>query len=137
MPPRNGEDTEAANTLRLINLVARLNDALRDFSVELRLFSDRLERLESAVEKSHEVIVDVRHHVGEARDDLERVREETNPRIRVPAAFRDKEEDKGFEITDEQVRLPRPWVGVLLKAGMSAGGGAALLRVVQWLTTGH
>lgn len=135
MTPRNGEDQEAANTLRLIGLVARLNDALRDFSEEQRRSSERLGRLESAVDDVRDIAVEVRHHIGETRGGLDKLREETNPRLRLPAA--PKDEDKGFEITDEQVRLPRPWVGVVLKAGMSAGGGAALLRVVQWLTTGH
>ncbi len=137
----NGTDEYSEERRELRTLVARLNDTLRDFFVEQRLSSERLgqaesavERLEAAVEGLTRIALEIRHHIGEARGGLDKLREETNPRLRLPAAPKDGD---GFEITDEQVRLPRPWATGLLKAAMSAGGGALLLRAVQWLASGH
>lgn len=141
---RNGEDEETPNTLRLIGLVARMNDALRDFSGELRLSSDRSARVESAVEdikkdvrELHRVAIGIDHDVEEIR------RDQTDPkghRLLDPAKhpLREKDDDgTGFEITAEQVRLPNAWAFAVLKFGVSAGGGALFLRLVQWAATGH
>ncbi len=135
----NGQNTDVELMQRMISLVARLNDALRDFSEEQRRSSERLERVESEVEKARETLIEVKHHLEEARDGIERVREETNPRIRVPPGAQGsvKEGGEGFEITDKQVRLPNSWATALLKLALSAGAGGLALRFAQWLMTKH
>lgn len=151
MPPQNGDDQSSENTKILIGLVARLNDALRDFSVEQRLSSERLARLESVVDKAREAISRVEHGVSEARDDIEATREQTDPRgfrlldpARYPlgetAPYRNgKDTGKSLAIADGKVKvaLSTAWVVRLLQFAMSAGAGGLILRLVQWLATGH
>jgi hypothetical protein len=132
---------------RLIGLVSRVNDALRDFSEEQQRCSVLLERVERVLEKNHEVTVEIKHHVAEARGDIEEVRrDQTDPRMRLPGwppevqpSKSDKDSGGALAIRDGKVKfaLPASWAGTLLKFGMSAGFGTAALRFIQWLTTGH
>jgi hypothetical protein len=143
MPPTNGLDSDAALMERLIGLVARVNDALRDFSEEQRRSSAHLERLESAVEKVRDIAVEVKHHLAEARDDIEKVREDTNPhgfKLLDPARYplNGKKDDSGklVALARAAEKLPPGWGKWLLGAVLPAAGAAAL-RFAQWLTTGH
>lgn len=146
MAQTNGLDRDAANTERLISLVARLNDALRDFSVEQRLSSERLGRVESAVEKVREAVTRVEHHLAEARKGIDEIEDRWTPARGVPLLdpaqypLKKKDDsDKFVTVTDGKVKLALPgsWVGALLKFALSAGAGGLVLRFVQWLATGH
>jgi hypothetical protein len=146
---QNGIDREASNTERLIALVARLNDAIVEFMALLRellagqrVSSERLARLESVVEKVYELAIKLSHNVDEARDDIDKVREETNPRFRVldPTDYPLRKKDdsgKVLAIDSKRTTLPTAWLVWLLKLGLPFVVGVGSLRLKQWLETGH
>lgn len=87
MPPKNGFDSDAVLLERLISLVARFN-ALADG------WDKRFSSLEQQQDTGFEAVrEEVRKEVGELRDivlniqfQLGRVREDTDPRLRLPTA---------------------------------------------------
>lgn len=148
---RNGEDEETPNTLRLIALVARMNDAFVEFMALLRellagqrVSSDRLARLESVVEKVHEIAIGLAHNVDEARDDIDEVRrDQTDPkgvRLLDPAQYplRKKEDDDGALVAAARLaeKVPPTWVAWVLKLGLPITGAIGL-RLWQWFVAGH
>ena len=144
----NGIDEEATNTERLIGLVGSLRAVLRDYSEEQRRSSARLERVESALERLKEIALEVKHHVAEARGDIdgvgetvERIREDTNPRghaLYDPAALKPSNGSGGVVAIARLVeKVPASWASGLLKLALSSGLGAALMRLAQFLLNDH
>lgn len=136
----HGEDNNPL-MLRLVSLVARVNDAFRDSYEEQRRCSGLLaqvvsavERLEKRTDRLSEVVGGIGHDVEEVRKD------QTDPRMRLPPAHevQPPKNDSGGIVALARLaeKLPAPWVALLLKSSVFAGLGAAALRFVQWMT-GH
>ena len=149
----NGSGTweDASQTERLVGLVARLNAVLDGLHESVRLLSERLEReceqtraeLRREVGACHVLLVKVEAAVREARDDIERVREDTDPRgfARLdPSQVQPPKHDSGgalVAVARVAEKVPGAWVGAVLKLAVSAGAGGLALRLIQWFTTGH
>lgn len=146
----SGIDEEATNTERFIGALQSLRAVLRDFSEELRRSSERsvlvgsgIERIEKAVGELSRTVLEIKHHIVEARGDIDRWTPVQGVPLLDPAQYPlgGKRDDSGSAVAfkDGKVKfaLPGSWVGALLKSALSAGGGALLLRGVQWLATGH
>ncbi len=158
----NGQNTNGELTERVISAVVRVNNTLTDLSelihelrAELRLSSERLARLESGVDglsdqaaDRHVAIVErfavLTGHVEEAREDIEKTRDQTDPRgFRTldPAAYPlggKKDEDGALVATAKLVeKVPAPLRITLLKLALSGGLGAAIARAWLYLKTGH
>ena len=147
--PSNGTDEEATNTERFIGAIGSLRAVLRDYSEEQRRSSALLAQVVSALERLKEIILEVKHHVAEVRGDVEGV-EETVERIRIdtnprgfakfdPAEVKPPKNDSGGIVALARLaeKVPASWASGLLKLALSSGLGAALLRAIQWMTTGH
>jgi len=151
MTPTNGHDLEATNTERLVALVARLNDSLRDLHAERLSCSQGLARVESGLEDVRKDVRDLRdlalgiqHNVDETRDEVEEFRkDQTDPRFRlqVPTEMQPQKKDgsgPSFAISDKpKLHLPAAWAVWMLKLALSAGFGGALLRLAQWVANKH
>jgi hypothetical protein len=147
----NGTWEDASQTERLVGLVARLNTVLDGLHESVRLLSERSERnceairqeLRREVGACHVLLVEIRAAVIEARNDIERVREDTDPRgfVRVaPDAVQPPKHDSGgalVAVARVAEKVPGAWVGAVLKLAVSAGAGGLILRLIQWFTTGH
>lgn len=129
--------------LRLVSLVSRVNDALRDSYEEQRRCSGLLAQVVSAVERLETSTDRLREVVGGIGHDVEEVRkDQTDPRMRIPSEVQvqpSKNASGGALVHAARLaeHMPASWAGGLLKLGVSSGLGAALLRAIQWITTGH
>jgi hypothetical protein len=148
MPPTNGFESDAPPWDRLISLVARFN-ALADG------WDRRLDFLEQQAGTGFESVrKEVREEIGKVRDDLDDlrelvvrvqvelgiVREDTNPRMRLPPAHEvqsPKGEDGAIVATARLVeKVPAPLRSTLFKLALSLAGGGALTELWHRLT-GH
>ncbi len=154
MPP-NGKDELSAAVLssfeRVAAALSRLNTAIRSMSETILQQADRSEqRAEKLLERFADTQADIIDKIGnldrsiavlavkldEARDD---VRDITDPRIPLLHPSEVQHEKDGALVAFAKLaeKVPTPWVAWLLKLSLPAGIGAALMRALQWLASGH
>lgn len=150
------KDSVIAAFEKVAAVVARATTAIRSMDEEQRAMrremSDQGARREREAEKARErdeaireLIVILTSHVTEARDDLERLDEKTDPHgfkllDSSGHPLREKESnDSGKLVAFARLaeKVPTAWVAGLLKLAVSAGLGGAALRALQWLANGH
>lgn len=145
MPPNGSEELHKAVLSafeRVAVVLSRMNTAMRSMSDTILEHSARREREHDAIRSKLEDIrrdlVAIESAIEETRSD---VKDATDPRIQIPNQVKDQSPDNksGPLVIFARLaeKMPTPWVSWLLKLAVSSGFGAAVLRGVQWLTTGH
>ena len=142
----HGNGSEGPLLERLVGLIERLNDWMRRAEVKDDLYLERLALLQSSLDRAdreHADILDrlsqIRGGVSEARDDIEAIREDTDPRLRITDPALDKPRDgsgKLVAFARLAEKVPTPWVLWLLKFAVSTAVGGLALRFWQWLSHG-
>jgi hypothetical protein len=156
--PLNGDDDSnkallsllerlAATLSRLRTAVSSLSDGVLEVKSSLLEQGSRREREYERLREGQEAIrrelVAIAGDLDDTKQGVEKVREETNPRIRLPApADKDEVEQReksGLLVLAARVaeKVPTPWVGWLLKLALSGSAGALAMRALQWLANGR
>lgn len=152
----NGSTNELRQALeRLIAVLTRVSDGVGTLLERLHRVSESFDDSSERHEREHEKILEsvrdlekivlvISERLDEARDDIEKVREDTDPRIRLQAeAAREGKHDehgksgKLVALARLAEKVPTPWVALLLKSSVLAAAGAGLLRFLQWMTHGR
>lgn len=148
MPPNGADDLQLAIIAAFEKVAAmssRQATAMRSMSETILQQGERREResekIREEIRDLCERVIILTEHVSEARGDIEKVREDTDPRIRLydPAEDERHRENDGALVALARIaeKVPTPWVVWLLKLSLPAGVGAAIMRGLQWLATGH
>jgi hypothetical protein len=146
----NGRDyKEPTEREEFVGAVERLNGWIRSSDELRRLLSEQQARDFDALKTEvraefralRDIVRDIAHHVDEARDGIEKVREDqTDPngfRLLRPEVQPPKDESTITLVGKLAGKVPPSRAYEVLKFGLSAGLGTAALRFIQWLTTGH
>ncbi len=154
MGPTNGQGGELAAALeRIVAAFGHLNRGLNTLSDRVARLSESSSASSERREREFEILrtklddlgqkhVVLSMQLTEARDDIEGVRTDFTPPLGVPLYNPAKDPPKngsGSLVAFARLaeKVPTPWVGWLLKLGLSAGFGGAALRFIQWMTSGH
>lgn len=150
----NGKQTELQGALdKIVAAFSRINTGLRTLTDRMLRISDSFdastERREREFETLRSLITEIKQAQALMSQQIESIGgtvEKVNdrytptsvPLFNQPPSEKD-DSGSALAIRDGKVKLTLPgtWAVGLLKTAMSAGGGALLLRGLQWIATGH